>query len=1310
MVSVSLRKLPKYRGRLETTQVCSHGSEAPGYSGAHESFTDSGSEDDEQMSKASTHHLSGERLTPDSEDVELSQMVTINGDGAGGDLEENIVTTLSSLMHKDVCVQPMIVPECSYFGTEDLDQLQPIERVNAPVVHLTDLPPGDHSPHSADDSMSVKLPQSEHNSIGPKRRKRLKKVSTLDAAAESGVEGQSSKEQSPRLVFPQYVSESTQESCLDLPESAAMDTNPQLPQGSPCAAKHLRDGSLSPDPLQSTMEQQTTPSSTGCPSVEHAEIGPVEDGTSNGESSIQVKCEAFYANFKSTERYSFDVPFEYPDCARLVPIMYHLQRPSSYVQKMKDREEKRHLRKLSKQMSGAHVASLPATPDGVRQFKQEPLFADGCNSGEVAHPPDHMETSTPCATALEAMPPVTHSVLGCACLPLTPPEQSGERTLGTKDLSVKDLLSQFTEGNDEVTEEEREAGTDDEVMGASGPHTKDLKVCLRGGGDNSDVLTWLVSGESNDVSVGLEARSGGKTASLLGLDLLTPTTLESLPTGKGVDNEMTGVVGISSSFSPSPCQADQIVSESPLPSKEACEEMEDVCSPGEGSASGRDHNMEGDKNIQTSKHGKKMIVTESRGQEEGGRAPLHGKKRRVGRPRKTDKDRTALEPFHTVGRRMSARTAVANNSTSLPDQNASESPVSDQKTPKETEDAPQDEGCAAFAKVDDRESNVDDDRDILQPAGNKEVTAGDTINGSPAQLQQGMKRKVGRPRKSDKSPPPASVSMVNEQDGIGHSRKRTRSASELASPAKRSRKSSSPLPEREPATTNKDISPMRDEVQSPKPRQPRRHSARLLVAECVKDASSTPDQPTSNQDPPDEAANLTIPFNSAQPPDEKSVNAPVTTSDAPDTGKKRGRKIKLRSAKQMVQHETSQKLRKGNNVHSQTQEQANTGTIEQRNTQTPQPARVGKMEESPQVTTGTTDGPSAADVQWGCTPSADVPFTFNLEKNQERLLKLPARSGREPAANTQQPPNPTQLSFSFVVSESKAKSHDPNSESKAKVTLSTSRLDEAWASNSDSPPPPLPQTPSSSISPYQPSPANSIGDMEVFAEGGLTRKPEEGDLLEIHPLGDFDDVSLLGDGAQASAGELVGHQSKAVKCVLKSEQKWAFKPERKEEPVHLKAPQKKLNTNVGRVPPLFPPNASPMEKHQRVRDWVEDVSREPPLPPPQQLLKTTEGPLQPEEDEEFVSASIVNGPIVMATYSEPAFPPSNQHGPVVPEPRGWVSNNHDPPTTSFRRWRGFCRYHLLNVPCLHKPCFFHHCPRLELPSDVLHHLAVSVTI
>lgn len=1292
MVSIPLWKIPKYRGRQEAIQLDSNADENPGYSGVQESFmpdSSDGSEDEEQTSSGSTHHQMEDWVTMDSESRVTPQVCSLNEDGAGGDFEENIITTLSASMGKELRVQPMVVPECSLFGTTYEDQPQLIERADDPYGSLSDLPSSGHSAHSVDESVSTRLPHSNHSSLEPKRRKRKKKVLALPAS-ESSVECQSGKESSPPVDSPQCVSEPRQESTPDPPESVAMETGSQEPQESSCTTEHHPEGSISSNPPQSPVEHQTTTSNTDCASAEPTTFSQVEDGVSNRESSIQAKCEPFYGNFKSTERYSFDVPLEHPDCARIVPVTYHLQKPSSYIQKMKDKAERRHLRKLSQQQKNeAHLASLPDTADGVRQFKQEPFFGDDCNTGETDHPPHHMEPSTLLTSAPvagEDVPPVTQTALNCACLPLTPPEQLSERTLGTEDLSVKDLLSQFTEGNDEGTEEEKEQCTDEEEISAPAPHIS-TEACLPGGRGTSEMLPWLVSGESNEVSVGHETGSGVKVASASppNLNLLTPTTLESLPSEKGMGSGKPTAANISNNFSSSPFQVDQTASESPLPLEKACEETKNDSAEAEGSSTCRDPNMEGDTDINDGE--KKTVATTSQNQTEGNCVPRQETKRKVGRPRKTDKAQTAQEPVRSLGRRISARTAVASNKVLPTEQSASDTSVPAQKSPTEKEATSQEEGCAAFAAEGEREQNMDDGRDTHQSAGSKDTTAGNTVEGSSAPLQQVVKRRVGRPRKTDRSPPLVSVNTVSGQDVVNHSRKRTRSASEPASSAKRSRKSSSPMLEEEAVALGKDLS--HTEV------QPRRHSARLHPDDCGKNNSSTPDQPTSSQDPPERTATSPSPPSSAPPPEEKPLRAPITTSEAPVPGKKRGRKIKLRSAKQTAQQQQpTRKLLKGNDADvSQS------------------PSTV-KKEEPSQVGMGVTTGPSAsADVQQGSTPSVDIPFTFNLEKNRERLsgaLRLSDDSQGEPAAVTQQTPNPALVSFSFVVPERKTQSLDASLGSKTKVADSAQRPGEASVPGSDSPPPPLPQTPSSSISAYQASPANSL-DNEAMLQEGVARKPEEGDMLELHPLGDFDDVSLLGDGAQISAGEFHGRQSKAVKYALKAEQKWFLKSKQKDASTHMNMPPNKLGINTGRViPPPLPPTASPAEKNQRVRDWVEGMSREPPLPPPNHLLKTPDGPLQPEDDEEFVSASIINGPVVMATYREPTPPtPTTQHALPMPEPRGRISNNPDPPSNSLWRWKGFCRYYLLNVPCLRKPCFYQHCARSELPSEVLHHLAVS---
>lgn len=1245
MVSIPLWKLPKYRCRLETSESGSNADGKLSCGDTQEGFvrsSDGDSDDDEEMSNGSSHLQRDAWFTQDSEDVVSSQEFTANEDDTGIELEDHSsATPLSANMH----VQPMVVPECGLFGIENEDQLQLIARVSVPFDSLCDLPPDDQSSHSTDESTSP--PKGNSSSVGPKRKKQRMEDSKL-SASESAVEGHSGNEPFPRVGSSlQCLSEPAQESSLDLLKSDAMNTSSQLPAEYSSIIEHLQEGSTSSDQPQSPMEHHTMCSSTDCVSVELTTNTPMEDGTSNRESSIHVKCEAFHTNFKSTERYSFDVPLEYPDCARAVPVTYHMQKPSSYLQRSKEKAERRQMRKLYQQeKNGAHLTSSPATADGVGCIKQEPVFADDCSSGKEGHALHHMEPSTPSTSAPtvgKEVPPVTQSALSCACLPPTPPEPMSERTLGTEDLSVKDLLSQFTEGNDEGTEEEKEGQTDNEEMGASNPHTSTVAGHPVGRG-SSERFPWLVSGESNDVSVGRDADGGGKTASASppNLELLTPSTLESLPSGKGVSSGMLGVASVSNnSFSSSPCQANQITSESPLPLKTVCEGVE-------GGSLGDEHTACSDPNVQSDSQalqddGKKTIILAGITQEIC--APTQEIKRKVGRPRKSDKGRTA-----------SARTAVTGSKASPPDPSASDDLVTAQKSPREEEAAPQDDGCAAS-----KERNTDDGSDIHRTVGSKDGTTADSGEGSSVPLlQQGTQRKVGRPKKGDRT----SAKVASDQDGISKSRKRTRSTSEPASLAKRSRKLSPPVPNKDTAASSKNFSPTEETVQSPN--RVTRHSARLRAADCtVKDASGSPNEPTSTQEPHGS-------LNTAPPADQKPANLPVTTGEVPVTEKKKGRKIKLQSAKQ-----TTHKVLGGSAAGSS------------------QSASDEKMGKPSRAGAGTTGG-QPADVQQVCTPYVDIPFTFNLEKNQERLsssLRLPAENPREPATNTPQPPNSTAVSFSFLVPGTKTQLQDPILDNKAQVTTESGpRLDEAWVSNSDSPPPPLPQTPSSSISPYQPSPANSIGDIEVPTGGaGAARKPEEGDLLELHPQGDFDDVSLLGDGA--APGERLGFQSKAVKCTLKGERKGFLKPEVKHQSTRLKVPPQKLG--IGRMPPPppLPLNTSPTERNQRVRDWVEGISREPPLPPPHQLLKTPDRPLQPEEDEDFVSASIVNGPVVMATYSEPTHPPSNQQPP--------------PPSTSFRRWNGFCRYFILNMPCLRKPCFYQHCPKPELPSEVSCHAAVS---
>ena len=1273
MVSIPFWKLAEYRWRLETSESGSNADGKFSCGSTQESFvqsSDGDSRDDEEMSNRSSHRQRDDSFTQDSEEVVSSQEFSANEDDAGGELEEITVTPLSANMH----VQPMVVPECGLFGIENEDQLQLIERVSVPFDSLCDLPPDDQSSHSPDESTS--LPK-DCSSVGPKRKKRRMKDSTL-SASESSVASHSSKEQFPPVGSPRCVSESVQESNLDLPKSSAMNASLQLPAEYSSTIEHLPDGSISSDLPQSPMEHHTACSSTNCASVELTTNAPMDDRTSNGESGIQVKCEAFHTNFKSTERYSFDVPLEYPNCARVVPITYHFQKPSTYLQRSKEKAERRQMRKLYQQeKNGSHLTSFPATAGGAGCIKQEPFFEDDCSSGKEGHAPHHMEPSTPSTSAPtvgKEVPPVTQSALSCACLPPTPPEQMSKQTLGTADLSVKDLLSQFTEGNDEGTEEEKEGQTDNEEMAASNPHTLTEAGHPVGRG-SGEMFPWLVSGESNDVSVGRDAEGGGKRASTPppNLELLTPSTLESQPSGKRGNSGMTGEASVNNnSFSSSPCQMDQIMSESPLPSKRVCEEVEGGSLRDEHTAICSDSNVRSDKDSQALQDDeKKTAMTASITQDIC--APVQEIKRKVGRPRKSDKGRT-----------VSARTSVTGSKASPPDQNASDALVTAQKSPREVEAAPHDDGCAAS-----EEHNTDDSRDIHRTVGSKDGTDAAEGDGSPVSLQQGTQRKVGRPRKGDRtSPTSASVASDHERDAISKSRKRTRSTSEPASLAKRSRKLSPPVPEKDTAASSKDFSPAEETVQSPN--RVTRHSARLLAADrAVQDASGSPTEPTSTQEPPDEPPGS---LNTASPVDEKPVNLPVTTGEVPVTEKKKGRKIKLRVARQttQLQQQTTHKVLKGNAAgSSQSSSDDKMG----------EPSRAGAR----------TTGSQPADMQQGYTPYVDIPFTFNLEKNQERLssaLRLPAEYQREPATNTTQPPNPAAVSFSFVVPGTKTQPPEPNLETKAEMTTDTEpRLDEAWVSNSDSPPPPLPQTPSSSISAYQPSPANSIGDIEVRTRGaGVARKPEEGDLLELHPQGDFDDMSLLGDGAQAAGRELLGFQSKAVKCTLKGERKGVLKPEGKHQSTRLKVPPQKLG--LGRMlPPPLPPNTSPTERNQRVRDWVEGISREPPLPPPHQLLlKTPDRPLQPEEDEEFVSASIVNGPVVMATYSEPAHPPSYQH---APEPRGRASSHLETPGTSYRRWSGFCRLFILNVPCMRKPCYFQHCLRADLPSEVLHHLAVS---
>ena len=1269
MVSIPFWRLSKYKWRLETSESGSNADGKLSCGGTQEGFvqsSDGDSKDEEEMSSGSS-----QRGTQDSEDVVSSQEFSVNEDEAGGELEESSVTPLSANMN----VQPMVVPECGLFGIENEDQLQLIERVSVPFDSLCDLPPDDQSSQSPDESTS--LPK-DNSSIGPKRKKRRMKDSTL-SASESSVEGHSSKEQCPPVGSPQCVSESVQESNLDLPKSAAMNASSQLPADYSSTIEHLQEGSVSSDPPQSPTEHHTASSSSDCVSMELAAKAPIKDRTSNGESDIQVKCEAFHANFKSTERYSFDVPLEYPDCARVVPITYHLQRPSTYLQRSKEKAERRQMRKLYQQeKNGAHLTSFPATADGAGCIKQEPFFADDCSSGKEGHALHYVEPSTPSTSAPtvgKEVPPLTQSALNCACLPPTPPEQMSERTLGTEDLSVKDLLSQFTEGNDEGTEEEKEGQTDNEEMAASNPHTSTEASHTVGRG-SGEMFPWLVSGESNDVSVGRDAEGGGKRASTSppNLELLTPSTLESLPSGKGVNSEMTGVASVNNnnnSFLSSPSQVNQITSESPLPPKRVCEEVEGGSLGDEHTAICSDPNVQSEKDSQALQDAEKKTATTASITPEIC-TPMQEIKRKVGRPRKSDKGRTT-----------SARTSVTGSKASPSDQSASNDLVTAHKSPREVDAGLQDDGCAAS-----EERSTNDSRDIHHTAGSKDGADAAEGEGSSVPLQQGSQRKVGRPRKGDRtSPTSANAASDHERDAICKSRKRTRSTSEPASLAKRSRKFSPPVPEKDTAASGKDFSPAEEAVQSPN--RVIRHSARLLAADrAVKDVSGSPTEPTNTQEPAEEPPGS---LNSAPPADEKPVNLPVTTGEVPVTEKKKGRKIKLRSAKQtaQLQQQTAHKVLKGNAAGSS------------------QSASEDKMGEPSRAGVRTT-GSQPADVQQGYIPYSDIPFTFNLEKNQERLssaLRLPAENQREPATNTQQPANPAAVSFSFVVPGTKTQPLDPNLENKAEMTTDTEpRLDKAWVSNSDSPPPPLPQTPSSSISAYQPSPADSIGDIEVRTRGaGVARKPEEGDLLELHPQGDFDDMSLLGDGAQAAAGELLGFQTKAVKCTLKGERKGFFKPEGKHQSTRLKLPPQKLS--IGRMlPPPLPPNTSPTERNQRVRDWVEGISREPPLPPPHQLLKTPDRPLQPEEDEDFVSASIVNGPVVMATYSESAHPLSNQH---APEPRGRVSSNLDSPSAKLRRWNGFCRYFILNMPCMRVPCFYQHCPRSELPSEVLRHVAVS---
>lgn len=1374
VVSIPFWKISQYIGRTETSQSASSADETTS-AGVRVCLLVQhpcgGVEEEALTSEESSQLQREECFTPDSEDLALTQMVTVNEDGASGDLEEPVITTLSACTNRELPVQAMIVPECSYLGAEDKGHLQTIERVMSPVWN-----PGPstskRSPLSGDASVSMKLPQPKHNNAGPKRWKgKGKKRASVLGGSESGVEGQSSKEQGQQFSSPQCISQLAQESIPDLPEPAAMDTASHLPLQLPCGANLLqRGGCLSPDVPQSTVERQPTTSSSKQPKAEPITDGPAEVRPNNGESSIQVKREAFRSDFKSTERYTFKVPMEYPNCARLVPIVYHHQKPIAevllqYQRAQEIRKEER--RKLAREAlcnqgsNGPNRALLPGERgSGLNKItiKQEPIVAGSCNSGGMVHPPQDMEPSSTCATAsttTEETSPATQPAHRCACLPPTPPEQVEELALGTKDLSVKELLSKFTMGNDEADEEEKE-------------------VSLPGEGDNSEVLTWPESGDRTDVSVGLEAGDGGKVASssTVGLDLLTPSTLESLPTGMEVDSART----VSSNFLLS-CQGDQIASESPLLAQQI-QEMEDVGTPGDdgraaySQAGDRDPDMDGGRNIQLveqkdvtatdkaegshsqlkqvkkkklgrprkidkdqtalklgrGKNIASMAVTSSRntlrlnmnvsesplsaqktpkemvdlpGDEESARhLATEGdghiqlvvqkdgaatdvmeesftelqqvKKKKVGRPRKINKEQKAPEPLHSGKGKHPAKKASGSsyNSNSLSHESVSESPIPSQGASKGGDNAPGGEVSVPPATKGEREPNREDVN--IQPVL-KDFTASNRTEGSCTELQP-AKKKVGRPRKVDRSPPLSPVHVVREQDGIISSRKRARNISELASPAKRSRKSSPLSPEKEPPATasedNRGTSPARVGVQSPK--QPKRHLTRLLAAEGNKGACSSPEKPSCSQVPP-ETVNTTDSLNLAPLTDDKHVTAPVAVEEPPVQGKKRGRKIKLQSAKKVAQHLPSKKLLEGSSTES------------------PHPAH-----EAVPVAEGAQDEPSfSADVQQGCNPTIDEPFTFNLEKNQERLSsswKSQASNARDPTANTLQPHNSTPLSFSFILPESKAK-----------VADATSRPDGTWVSNSESPPP-LPLTPSSSISSYQPSPAGSSGDMAVDAEGRMIRKPEEGDLLELHPLGDFDDVSLLGEGdPRGPVGDLAGRPSKAMKCVLKTKPKM-------DRPVHLKMPPNTVSVSRGKVSPCLPDQkASQKDVNQRVRDWVEGISLEPPLPPPQQVWKTE--PLRPEEEEEFVSASIVNGPTVMVNYSEfPTHPPSNQHGPpLAPEPRVWSTINDIPARNSFRRWKGFCRYGLLNEPCLHSPCTYHHQIRVKLPNEVKEHLAVSVT-
>ena len=1386
MVSIPLWMVSSCSGMVVTSQSASSADETS--TGVRECLVQhlrGGVEEDEWMSDGSSML---QREECDSEGIIRTEMVTVNQDGASDDWEEPVITTLSACTNREIPVQALIVPECSYLGADDKDCQLPIERVMAPSGSPGP-PPSDHLPLCPGAPVS----QPEQNNVEAKRWKgKRRNTTSVLGESECGVEGQSSNEHGQLLASPQCESELAQESIPEDPESAAMDTASRLEW--PCAANHLQGGGCpSPNLPQSTVRQEPSCSSNH-PKVEPITDRPAEVGlsigepgiqvkqeafhSSNGEPGIQVKQEAFHSNFKSNERYTFDVPLESPDCARLVPIVYHLQKPSSLLllQQKKDRKkaiakEKRRQAKEDQcnqensESNHAHTLLHGEGSSGLNKLviKQEPIFAGSCNLGEMVDLPQAMETSSPSASvsiATEETSPATQPALHFACLPPTPAE---DLTLGTKDLSVQELLSKFTMGNNEADEEEKECT--DGVLGASGIYTS-TETSLPAEGDNNEALTWLENGDRTDISVGPEARDGSRVASSssVGLDLLTPSTLDSLPNGMGMDSTRTvsGDLLLSS-------RGDH-TAEYPLLAQQI-QELEGVHALGSDDRTAvskegtREHDREDGNNSQSVRQKDDSEMDTTKGSQE----QLKQVRKKLGTARKMGKDKTAVKLGR--GKNMVNMAAASSQDALHSDVGVSESP-STWQNPKEIEDVPGDEGSGAFANVGSRDLNMESSRHIdsvgqkdsatadvmeenvtelqqvkkkkkkkvaglrkidkeqtapvllhggkgkhparkssassynscenlsespkpaqkaskemdsalahevsatfatdgklephmdadIQPLP-KDVTASDRMEESCTELQPG-KKKVGLQKKNDKSPPVSPVHMVREQDGIIQSRKRPRNTNELASPAKRSRKSSPLSPEKEAPPTSEDsgsTSPARVERQSPK--MPKKHSTKLPAAEGIKGECGSPDQPTCSQDTPG-TVTLTDPHNCVPVPDSRPVTVPVTEEGPPIQGRKRGRKIKLQPAKKVAQHLPSKKLLEANNAKSS------------------QP-----VHEAVPVAEGAQEGPSSsAHVRQGSNPTVDEPFTFNLEKNQERLcgsLKLQAGTARD----TAWPQNSTPLSFSFLLPESKANAAD-----------ATSRPDGTWVSNSDSPPPPLPQTPSSSISSYQPTPAGSSGDLAIDAEGCFVRKPEEGDLLELHPLGDFDDVSLLDDDPRGPAGDLAGRLSRAIKTAPKTDR-----------PAHLRVPQNMVSVRKGQVASCLPVQTAPQrEVSQRVRDWVEGISREPPLPPPQQVLKME--PLRPEDDEDFVSASIVNGPAVMLNYSEfPTRPSSNQHGPpAAPEHRSRGSSSDIPPSNSFRRWKGFCRCFLLNVPCLHKSCNYIHERRAELPSEVMRHLAVSV--